>query len=200
MRQNASRRPQRSPPPDPKVDLDIGERLRAIRALHGLSQRALARRAGVTNGIISMIEQNRSSPSVATLKKILDGFPMSLAEFFAVGRPVQERMFYLASELVEIGGGRISYRQVGENLGTRAMQILHERLGPGADTGPELFHHDAEEGGVVIRGSVELTIGSDTRVLRAGDAYYFDSRIPHRFRNTGSDTCEIVSACTPPSF
>ena len=181
-------------------DLDIGERLRAIRGMHGLSQRALAKRAGVTNGIISMIEQNRSSPSVATLKKILDGFPMSLAEFFALGRPVQERMFYRASELVEIGGGLISYRQVGTNLGNRAMQILHERIRPGADTGPELFHHDAEEGGVVIRGSMELTIGSETRVLRAGDAYYFDSRIPHRFRNAGSDTCEVVSACTPPSF
>ena len=186
--------------PRPAGELDTGERLRALRTAHGLSQRALAKRAGVTNGIISMIEQNRSSPSVATLKKILDGFPTSLAEFFSAGRPVKQQIFYGATDLVEIGGGLLSYRQVGGNLQGKAMQILHERIEPGADTGPEMFHHAAEEGGVVIRGAVELTVGAESRVLHAGDAYYFSSRIPHRFRNTGREVCEIVSACTPPSF
>jgi mannose-6-phosphate isomerase-like protein (cupin superfamily) len=36
--------------------------------------------------------------------------------------------------------------------------------------------------------------------LEPGDAYYFDSRLPHRFRNVGEEECEVVSACTPPSF
>jgi mannose-6-phosphate isomerase-like protein (cupin superfamily) len=35
-------------------------------------------------------------------------------------------------------------------------------------------------------------------VLKAGDAYLFDSSLPHRFRNTGDSVVEIVSACTPP--
>jgi transcriptional regulator with XRE-family HTH domain len=66
-----------------KETLYIGARLRAIRESRGLSQRALARRAGVTNGIISLIGQNRNSPSVASLKKVLEGIPLPLAEFFA---------------------------------------------------------------------------------------------------------------------
>ncbi len=180
--------------------LDVGERLRAIRNLHGLSQRALAKRAGVTNGIISMIEQNRSSPSVATLKKILDGFPMALTEFFATGAPAREQIFFRAGELVEIGGGLLSYRQLGTNLQGKAMQILYERLQPGADTGADMFHHQAEEGGVVVRGRVEVTVGTEARVLGPGDGYYFSSRVPHRFRNVGDEVCEIVSACSPPSF
>ena len=36
------------------------------------------------------------------------------------------------------------------------------------------------------------------KVLSAGDAYLFDSRVPHRFRNIGPARCEVVSACTPP--
>lgn len=71
---------------------------------------------------------------------------------------------------------------------------------PGADTGVELYCHDAEEGGVVVRGRLELTVGGQTFILGPGDAYYFNSRIPHRVRNIGDDVCEIVSACTPPSF
>ncbi len=54
---------------------DVSARLKAVRLMHGLSQRELAKRAGVTNGMISLIEQGRVSPSVASLKKVLDGLP-----------------------------------------------------------------------------------------------------------------------------
>lgn len=179
---------------------DIGARLQQLRERASLSQRALATRAGVTNGMISLVEKNRTSPSVATLKKILDVFPVSLAEFFSTGEPERPGVFFRAGELVEIAGGAISYRQVGRDLSGKALQLLHERLEPGADTGGAMLRHEGEEGGVVVRGEVELTVGDATRVLGPGDAYAFPSRIPHRFRNVGRETCELVSACTPPSF
>ncbi len=179
---------------------DVGARLRALREKHELSQRELAKRAGVSNAIISLIEQNRTSPSVGSLKKVLDGLPVSLAEFFAMELPSPPQVFFGPAELVEIGGGRISYRQVGRNLQGRALQILHERYARGADTGEVMLQHEAEEGAVVLRGRLEVTVGDQRRVLGPGDAYYFDSRTPHRFRNVGDDECEVVSACTPPSF
>jgi transcriptional regulator with XRE-family HTH domain len=178
----------------------MGGRLRELRERFGLSQRALAARADVTNGMISLIEKNRSSPSVGTLKKILDVFPMSLAQFFATGEPEAPAIFFRAAELVEIGGGDVSYRQVGSSLQGKALQLLHERLQPGADTGSAMLRHEGEEGGVVVRGEIELTVGMATRVLKAGDAYALKSSVPHRFRNLGREVCEIVSACTPPSF
>lgn len=179
---------------------NIGERLRMIREKHGFSQRALAKQANVTNGIISMIEQNRTSPSVGTLKKILDGIPISMAEFFTFEEVQQRKIVYEADELVEIGGKGYSLRQVGHNLQGMAMQIIHETIEPGADTGKTMLTHESEEGGVVIRGRVELTVNDQTYQLGPGVAYYFDSRMPHRFRNTGKEVCELVSACTPPSF
>jgi mannose-6-phosphate isomerase-like protein (cupin superfamily) len=168
--------------------------------MRGLSQRELAKRAGVSHAMVSLIEQNRASPSVGSLKKVLDGIPISLADFFAAEARPEEPVFFAAEELVEIGRGRLSYRQVGRDLSGRALQILHERYAPGADTGPTLLRHAAEEGGVVVRGRVEVTVGDQRRVLGPGDAYYFDSRLPHRFRNVGEEEAEIVSACAPPSF
>lgn len=185
------------------MDIDIGARLRAVREARGLSQRELAARAGLTNGTISLIEQNKTSPSVASLKKVLDALPMALSAFFSPeGVADAPRPFYAASELTEIappGLGGVSLRQVGD-AARGALQILHERYPPGADTGPELLAHEAEEGGVVIAGVVEVTVGDQTRVLNPGDGYLFDSRLPHRFRNIGETECVIVSACTPPTF
>lgn len=168
--------------------------------MHGLSQRELARRAGVTNGTISLIEQNRISPSLGSLKKVLDGFPISIADFLTLELRPRTRVFYLARELREIGGGPISFRLVGRDMRGRAIQMMHERYAPGADTGEDMLSHSGEECGIIVSGLVELTVGGETRRLVAGDAYYFDSRLPHRFRNTGTIECVIVSACTPPSF
>ncbi|SHO66933.1 transcriptional regulator, XRE family with cupin sensor [Pseudoxanthobacter soli DSM 19599] len=182
------------------MSVDVGHRLRYVRTLNKLSQRALSKRAGVTNSTISLIESNQLNPSVGALKRILDGIPIGLAEFFSLEPAAPRKAFYPAAELVEIGKGPISYRQVGDNLFGRQLQVLKERYEPGADTGRVPLVHDGEEGGIVVAGRLEVTVDEERRILGPGDAYYFDSRRPHRFRCLGPEPCEVVSACTPPTF
>jgi transcriptional regulator with XRE-family HTH domain len=182
------------------MTLNVGARLRSVRTAFSLSQRELARRAGVTNGLISLIEQNRVSPSVSSLKKVLDGVPMSLAEFFTVDLGAAPQAFFRADELVELGNAEVSLRLVAAQRAGRQLTLLHERYAPGAATGEDMLAHRGEEAGVVIRGRIELTVNGASRVLTAGEAYYFASQLPHRFRNVGRETCEIISACTPPTF
>ena len=50
------------------------------------------------------------------------------------------------------------------------------------------------------RGRLEVTVDDERRILDPGDAYYFESRRPHRFRCVGAKPCEVISACTPPTF
>lgn len=189
--------------------MDVGGKLRAVRETRGLSQRELAARAGITNGAISLIEQNKTSPSIASLKRLLDALPMTMSEFFSeieeTGAP---KYFYGADEFVELspqeiglgdGAARLSLRQLGD-ASRHSLQILHEVYPPGSDTGPDMLTHESEEAGVVVSGIVEITVDEQIRVLNAGDGYIFDSRLPHRFRNIGKENCVIVSACTPPTF
>ncbi|HNR21602.1 MAG TPA: cupin domain-containing protein [Steroidobacteraceae bacterium] len=182
------------------MSIDVGARLRSVRLIYGLSQRELARRAGVTNGLISLIEQNRVSPSVGSLKKVLDGVPMSLAEFFTMNVDAPAQIFYGDDELIEIGTEDVSLRLVAAQRPARQVTILHERYAAGAATGDDALAHRGEEGGIVIRGRIELTVGGSTRVLGPGEAYYFTSSIPHRFRNVGREPCEIISASAPSTF
>jgi transcriptional regulator with XRE-family HTH domain len=182
------------------MSIDVGSHLKAVRQMYGLSQRELAKRAGVTNGLISLIEQNRVSPSVSSLKKVLDGIPMALADFFTLDLGGKPQVFFPREELPNIGSPGVELRLVGGRLVQRSMSILHERYAANADTGEEMLTHAGEEGGVVVKGKIELTVGGESRVLSAGDAYYFKSSVPHRFRNLGREECEIVSASSPPSF
>ena len=184
--------------------MNIGEKLRSIRKARGLSQRELAARAGLTNGTVSLIEKNKTSPSVASLKSLLDAIPMSIAEFFSeIDENDQPKIFFSKGDFVEVapqsGASDVSLRQLG-NASTHTLQLLDETYPPQADTGPELMSHAGEEAGVVIEGQIEVTVGDSIRVLGAGDGYLFDSRQPHRFRNLGPETCRIISVCTPPTF
>ncbi len=190
------------------MGFDVGGRLREIRLAAGLSQRELASRSGVTHSMISLIEQNRNSPSVASLRKILDGVPMSMVNFFDEARAPRDRVFFEAADLIDLtsrlhqvnGGdsrGNMSFRQVGDAQ-AHNLQILHESYEPGADTGATMLKHNSHEGGVVLSGELEITVGDQVKVLKPGEAYLFDSRVPHRFRNIGAERCIVVSACTPP--
>jgi len=181
--------------------MDIGARLQLVRTGRGLSQRELAKRVGVTNSTISLIEQNKVSPSVASLKKVLDGIPISLADFFTHDLDVAaDAPFYAAGDLPDVGSDGIHYYLVGQRRPQRRMCILREVMPAGSDTGESMLSHEGEEGGVVVAGVVEVTVGHQVRILREGEAYYFESRVPHRFRNIGTDDAVIVSANTPATF
>jgi mannose-6-phosphate isomerase-like protein (cupin superfamily) len=123
---------------------------------------------------------------------------MSMAEFFTLDEASAPQMFFGAEELVELGNEAVSRRLVAAQRSGRQLSILHERYAAGAATGDEMLAHRGEEGGLVIRGRIELTVGGSSRVLGPGDAYYFASQLPHRFRNVGREVCEIVSCVTPP--
>ena len=179
---------------------DVGERLRRLREQSGLSQRALARESGVANATISQIESGKLNPTVSMLKKVLDGVPIKLSEFFADPDDRPGQIFFRASELTEITEGGVSFCQVGGNLANRQIQLLKERYEPGTSTGRHALVHEGEECGIIVAGRLEVTVDEQTATLRPGDAYYFASNRPHQFRNPGPEPCELISACTPPSF
>ena len=181
-----------------RSSVDVGARLKALRIKGGFTQRDLAGKAGVTNGMISMIEQNKHSPSVATLNRLTDALGLSFAEFFSIALPEAPRVFYLKEELVALTEGKVRFMVVAGERPEKALQILHEVYEPGGDTGATMLTHKGEEGGLVLSGQIELTVGDQRRVLGPGDAYYFESTIPHRFRNVGKTASVIISACTPP--
>lgn len=183
-----------------KMDTQVARRLKVVRKANGLSQRQLAKQSGVGSGTISLIESMSTQPSVAVLKKILDGIPMDLGYFFSFELKDEKAFHFSKETLVDIGTHGLEYKLVAAGRPNRKIQMLHEFYAPGKDSGRGALSHDGEECAVVIRGRLEVTVGDQSQILEAGDAYYFNSSIPHRFKNVGDDVCEVVSACTPPTF
>lgn len=131
---------------------DVGARLRALRNLRGISQRELAKRCGVTHSSLSLIEQGKVSPSVSSLKKILDAIPIGVGDFFTMDLESRDQVFYSADELADMGSGEVVFKLVGANREARALSFMIETYPPGTDTGREMIAHQGEEAGVVLEG------------------------------------------------
>jgi len=130
-----------------------------------------------------------------------------MSEFFEPELIQNQNVFFKPHELRDLtsrlysggadGAPVVELKQVGDAK-MHNLQILYERYEPGADTGDTLLEHPANEGGVVISGEIEVTVGDRAEILKAGDAYLFNSQEPHRFRNVGDREAVVISACTPP--
>lgn len=179
--------------------MDVGNRLKVARKKSGLSQRELAKLAGVTNSTISMIEKNSVSPSVSSLKKVLSGLPMSLMEFFDSedSSRVDIPVTYTPDQFLDSSVNDVEWRLVGKSFPNRGMSFIVEFMPPGSDTGEDMYMHEGEEAGYILEGQLELTVEGEVYILDAGQGYYFDSRRPHRFRNPFDSDCRLVSCTTP---
>lgn len=68
----------------------IGETLREARVQQGLSQRALARKTGISQGSISAIEKGLMDPSVRTLWLLAGALGILLGGLLLLSQPKRE--------------------------------------------------------------------------------------------------------------
>ncbi|PHS85910.1 transcriptional regulator [Aeromonas dhakensis] len=178
----------------------MGERLAATRRRLGLSQRRVADLSGLTHGAICMIEQDKVSPSVASLQKLLSVYELPLSRFFAEEEVASTPSVVIrAEQLIELGSQGVSMKLVHNGNNRRQLGFMLETYAPGTDTGGQVTHL-GEEVGTVLEGSVILTVAGQTYQLSAGDSYVIDTGEPHSFSNPSGQVCRIVSAHTPANF
>lgn len=194
----------------------IGSRVRAERKRRGLTVREFAQRLDVSPSLVSQIENGRVKPSVRTLYALSGELAISLDRMmFGDPMPFADRAAEVANGDVaaaDLAGQpatdhvqrRDSRQRVLLESGVRwdrltprtvpGIEFLLLTYPPGSNSGAEagLLRHTGRECGVVLQGTLEVTLGFDEYALGPGDSITFDSSTPHRFRNTGSDTVEAI--------
>jgi transcriptional regulator with XRE-family HTH domain len=183
---------------------DVGAQLRARREEQGLSLRELARRLSISPSALSQIETGKSRPSVGTLYAIVSELEMSLDELFGgVGRAPTvaaapprraERRLQARGERATLqleSGVRWERLTATPDPQADFLWVVYEP-GGSSSQGDGFIRHAGREYGLVLSGTLEVTVGFETYELGAGDAISFDSTTPHRLRNNGTEPVEGV--------
>jgi transcriptional regulator with XRE-family HTH domain len=209
----ASSQPSRRRKASGQEEEALGRRLRSHREAVGLSLRELARRLGISASAVSQIETGKSRPSVSTLYAIVTELGVSLDELFsgtvgdAGARPpappplappqeaagpaeqIDDRRVQRAGtrHTIEFESGvRWERLTAAADPDADFLYVIYDRDGSSSD-GDRFIRHSGREYGLVLSGSLEVTVGFETSVLSAGDSISFDSTVPHRLRNVGTE-------------
>lgn len=177
--------------------MEIGIKIKELRLKNQLTQEELADRCELTKGYISQLENDLTSPSIATLTDILTSLGTDLSEFFADAE--DERIVFTAAEHFEKEGEGSRLVWLVPTSQKNEMEPILLELLPGCATGADL-PHEGEEFGLVLGGSVRITVGKRTAVAHQGESFYYRAGKTHFIENVGKDTARIVWVSCPPNF
>ena len=178
---------------------EIGRKLRRLRVKLGLTQEELAARTELTKGFISQLENDITSPSIATLIDILEALGTDISAFF--NDRSDARVVFTPDDTFEKEDGEAGtlIRWLVPNAQKNALEPILVTIRPGGKT-EELDPHEGEEFGLVLSGAVTLVDGDTKHRVRKGDSFYLHPQGMHYLFNSGKTPAKVLWISTPPSF
>lgn len=176
----------------------LGEKIKNLRLSCELTQEELADRCELTKGYISQLENDLTSPSIATLIDILSALGTDLKEFFS-DLDSEEKVTFNKNEFIEKITDDYVLNWLVPNAQKNAMEPIHIKLLEGKST-EEDVPHEGEEFGFVIKGEITLLIGKRRYKVRKGESFYYSAQKVHRIINSGKSQAEFIWVSSPPTF
>ena len=178
--------------------MDIGSKIRELRILNGLTQEELADRSELSKGFISQLENDVTSPSIATLEDILQCLGMTISEFFSRDAEPPQTVFgeedYFEKKDDELGN---TTTWIIPNAQMNIMEPIRLSLKAGGSTYPD-NPHEGEEFGYVLKGEIVIVLGKERYKAKAGESFYYTPDRKHYI--TSKKGAEILWVSAPPSF
>lgn len=176
----------------------LGEKIKNLRLSCDLTQEELADRCELTKGYISQLENDLTSPSIATLIDILSALGTDLKEFFSDGDD-EEKVSFNKNEFIEKATDGYVLNWVVPNAQKNVMEPVLMVLHGGSKTDDD-FPHEGEEFGFVIKGEIVLNLGKRKVTVKKGESFYFVPKSVHSIYNKKDADAEFIWVSSPPSF
>ena len=177
--------------------MDLAVKLKRLRLQCGLTQEELADRCELTKGYISQLENNLTSPSIATLMDILAVLGSDLKSFF--NEEVDEQIVFNEQDFFEKEDDGELITWLVPNSIKNEMQPILLTLQAAVSTTEDMPHAD-EEFGYVLQGQAILHLGKKEYEIKAGNSFYFTSKKKHYIENKSQEATKILWVSSPPTF
>lgn len=176
----------------------IGEKIKDLRLACDLTQEELADRCELTKGYISQLENDLTSPSIATLIDILNALGTDLKEFFSE-METEEKISFTKTEFIEKKTDDFVLNWLVPNAQKNAMEPVHMVLYSGKQT-EEDIPHEGEEFGFVLKGEIVVVLGKRKLKVKKGESFYYKADKVHKIINKSDVKAEFIWVSSPPSF
>ena len=179
--------------------MEIGEKIKLLRIRKGLTQQELANRCELSKGFISQIERDLASPSIATLKDVLESLGTNLREFF---NDTENEKIVFGKEDVSVqekteSGQVISWIVPNAQRNMMEPILICLKKNGMSDT---YETHAGEVFGYVVQGSIRLVMGGSSHRIKTGESFYYTAKYNYRIENASSVEAIVIWVTSPPNF
>ncbi|KRE55881.1 helix-turn-helix domain-containing protein [Paenibacillus sp. Soil750] len=169
--------------------MDIGSTIRVIRKRKNITIAQICEETGLSQGFMSQVETNKTSPSISTLENIAQALKVPLAYLLL---KKEERMMVVRKEERSITTSGSDNLKVEHLSSTKNVKMMVVEFPPGASTGDIPHAHEGEEVHVVIKGRIFAEQGEDAAEFGEGDSFSWNACTPHLVRNIGKETAIVL--------
>jgi transcriptional regulator with XRE-family HTH domain len=171
----------------------LGERLRGIRAIRGLSLQEVAEAAAVSPSFLSLLERGRTDISLIRIMRLANAYGMSLSELLIDGEPRADPPqieSITSASAIERGAG-VDYRLIRRD----PPQVMYVTLEPGAAFS-DLRAHQGEDFWICVSGQVNLLHAGERHLVAAGHTARHSGLLPHGIENPFAERAQLVVVTT----
>lgn len=174
-----------------RLEITIGQQVRKFRQEMALTNPELARNAGISQGMLSKIENGQTSASLSTLRALSSALNVPITALFRGYEKAGEATFVKAGQglNIERRGTRAGhqYQLLGHSPhGAVTVEPYLVTLTSESDVFP-LFQHDGMEFIYLLSGEVTYRHGPRLYQMRPGDSLFFDASVTH-----GPEVLEVL--------
>jgi transcriptional regulator with XRE-family HTH domain len=169
--------------------MDIGATIRAIRKRKNITIAQICDTTGLSQGFMSQVETNKTSPSISTLENIAQALKVPLAYLLL---KKEERMQIVRKDERRITTSGSAQLKVEHLSSTKNVRMSIVEFPPGAMIGDAPHAHEGQEVHVVIRGRIYAEQGEDGAEFAEGDSFSWNACTPHLVKNIGEDTAIVL--------
>lgn len=178
--------------------MEIGLKIKHLRQLKNLTQEELADRCELTKGYISQLENDLTSPSIETLKDLLNALGTTFGEFFEE-TATDTQVVFKKEEYIEKQTDSTTIKWLVPSAQKNSMEPIIIEINPNCQTENDM-PHEGEEFGFVLNGKIELVIGKKSHIVKTHETFYYVADKPHYIKNIGLTTAKIIWVSNPPNF
>ena len=175
----------------------ISSKIKEIRKNKSITIQELANKAGVSKGLISQIENNRTIPSLPVLINIISSLEIDMNQFFEdfsgpkePGPVIVLKKENYSSLILEKGSGSLYKRITDQDLGESNMSVVLLELDPYKEE--SIVQQDAYIFKHIINGKAAIHLRNQVIELETGDSIFLDGNMIRSTKNENNEKCIIL--------
>lgn len=183
--------------------MHVGELIHKLRKSKKMTLLELSNESGVALATLSRMENGKMTGTLESHMNICKALEINLPDLYkdlSASKKTIELRPRTARTDVFVHDNKAASEMLASNFMNKKMMPILVKIGKAGRTHGEETKSGVERFIYVLDGKIEANIGDNKYDLVKGDSLYFESSLPHYFRNTGTGETRFISVTTPPAL